>query len=143
MKPSRQSRHAVTRGQRHYKRRRPLGLAPWTPQRDTMPMVEAIDDVLDEYRDQWPLTVRQVMYRLIGLGFRLPKKKKAAADYVGDKLNRGRRSLAAGRGRRSATTLPCERGPAAATSTPTSSGGVCAATPRATSATSTQASRDD
>jgi hypothetical protein len=82
----------VTRGGRQYKRRRPLGLAPWKPQPVSLPIIEAIDGVLDEYRDQWPLTVRQIMYRLIGLGFKLPKKKKAAADCVGDKLNRGRRS---------------------------------------------------
>jgi hypothetical protein len=38
------------------------------PQRKTRDLLVAIDDVLEEYRDHWPLTVRQVYYRLVGLG---------------------------------------------------------------------------
>jgi hypothetical protein len=47
--------------------------------------------VLDEYRAYWPLTARQVYYRLIGLGVPIAKTK-VGADGVGDKLNRGRRA---------------------------------------------------
>jgi hypothetical protein len=48
-------RHAARRlrlrllfAEREHKRRRPLGLAPWTPKPASLPIVEAIDDVLDE-----------------------------------------------------------------------------------------------
>ena len=58
---------AVKRGGRSYPNRRPLGLAKWKPQAPTLPLVAAISQVLDEYRDFWPLTARQVYYRLIGL----------------------------------------------------------------------------
>ena len=81
----------MKRGERDYRRRRPLGLAPWKPQARTRPLVDAISRVLDEYRDFWPLTARQVYYRLIGLGLPVAKTK-AGADGVGDKLNRGRRA---------------------------------------------------
>ena len=81
----------MKRGERDYRKRRPLGLAPWKPQARTLPLVEAIDEVLDEYRAFWPLLARQVYYRLIGLGFPVAKTK-GGADGVGDKLNRGRRS---------------------------------------------------
>jgi hypothetical protein len=81
----------VKRGERNYRKRRPLGLSPWKPQRRTLPLVEAIDAVLAEYREFWPLTARQVYYRLIGLGVPVAKTK-GGADGVGDKLNRGRRA---------------------------------------------------
>jgi hypothetical protein len=81
---------AGKRGERGYRKRRPLGLAPWKPYAPTRPLVDGIDRVLAEYRDFWPLTVRQVDYRLIGIGVKL--KTKRGADAVGDALNRGRRS---------------------------------------------------
>jgi hypothetical protein len=89
--PKAAPRQAVKRGERSYRSRRPLGLAPWKPQGRTLPLVEAIDAVLDEYHPFWPLTARQVYYRLIGLGLPIPKTK-GGADGVGDKLNRGRRA---------------------------------------------------
>lgn len=44
--------------------------------------------MLAEYRDFWPLTVRQVYYRLIGLGVK-PKTKRGD-EAVGDALNRAK-----------------------------------------------------
>lgn len=88
---SNDSRPAAKRSERGYRKRRPLGLAAWKPQARTLPLVEAIGRVLDEYEAFWPLTARQVFYRLIGLGVPIAKTK-AGADGVGDKLNRGRRA---------------------------------------------------
>ena len=79
------------RSNRDYTKRRVLGLAPWDPKPRTLPLIEAIDAVLAEYRDFWPLTARQVYYRLIGLGVPVAKTK-VGADGIGDLLSRGRRS---------------------------------------------------
>jgi hypothetical protein len=81
----------VKRGERDYIKRRPLGLAAWEPQGRTRPLIDAISRVLEEYRAFWPLTARQVYYRLIGIGVPVGKTK-GGADGVGDKLNRGRRA---------------------------------------------------
>jgi hypothetical protein len=42
------------------------GYAPWRPQAKTLALVDQVREVLDEYRDHLPLTVRQVFYRLVG-----------------------------------------------------------------------------
>jgi len=57
-------------------RKRPKGYAPWRPQRKTRVMLAQVGEVLSEYREHLPLTVRQVFYRLVGAhGF--PKTERA------------------------------------------------------------------
>ena len=46
--------------------RRPKGYAEWRPQAKTRALIDQVLDVLDEYAEQLPLTVRQVFYRLVG-----------------------------------------------------------------------------
>jgi hypothetical protein len=43
---------------------RPRGFADWRPQRPTVERLAAIREILDEYQDYLPLTIRQVFYRL-------------------------------------------------------------------------------
>lgn len=46
---------------------RPRGyIADYRPQAKTLSLLAAAQSVLDEYREHWPLTVRQIFYRLIG-----------------------------------------------------------------------------
>jgi hypothetical protein len=69
-------------------RRRPVGYAPWEPRGPTLAMLEQIDAVLDDLADYWPITGRQILYRLMGRG----TARKADGDKVYDLLTRGRRS---------------------------------------------------
>jgi len=41
-------------------------ISSYTPQRRTRDLLDAAIDVLDEYRAHWPLTIRQIFYRLVG-----------------------------------------------------------------------------
>ena len=43
------------------------GLAPWSPRRKTVALLDQIGEVLAEYCDHLPLTCRQVFYRLVGV----------------------------------------------------------------------------
>jgi hypothetical protein len=43
-------------------------IAGYTPERKTRDLLDAVRAVLDEYREHWPLTCRQVFYRLVGTG---------------------------------------------------------------------------
>lgn len=47
---------------------RPRGFINWNPRKATLLLVDAIQGVLDEYRDLLPLTLRQVFYRLVVQG---------------------------------------------------------------------------
>src|SRR5205823_417015 len=50
-------------------RTRPKGyLDSWQPRPDTIALLNAVIGVLNEYLAHLPLTVRQIFYRLIGLG---------------------------------------------------------------------------
>ncbi|MFC4671694.1 hypothetical protein ACFO5X_24295 [Seohaeicola nanhaiensis] len=57
---------------------RPRGyITNYNPQAKTQALLEQVDLVMNEYREYWPLTVRQVFYRLVGaFGF-----DKTEADY--------------------------------------------------------------
>ena len=46
-------------------RRRPRGYADWRPQPRTRVLLAQVAEILAEYRDHLPLTVRQVFYRLV------------------------------------------------------------------------------
>lgn len=45
---------------------RPKGYADWSPQAETLALVDQVKAVLREYADHLPLTVRQIFYRLVG-----------------------------------------------------------------------------
>jgi hypothetical protein len=65
------------------------GFAPWKPQKRTEPLLADIEQVLEEYREYLPLTVRQVFYRLVGKGH---PKTEGFYGVVQEKCNRARRS---------------------------------------------------
>jgi hypothetical protein len=66
------------------------GLAPWEPQPDTLPLLDAVHGVLEEYAEQLPLTLRQVFYRLVAsYGY---EKTEQAYGRLGEMINRARRS---------------------------------------------------
>jgi hypothetical protein len=44
----------------------------YRPQPKTLELIKAIERVLHEYADYWPLTIRQIFYRLVG-AYRYPK----------------------------------------------------------------------
>lgn len=69
------------------KRARPVGYAPWNPRDKTAETVGQILAVLDDHADYWPITPRQVLYRLMGAGLAV----KADAERIGEYLVRGRR----------------------------------------------------
>ncbi len=49
------------------RRNRPRGyIADYNPRADTQRLLASVKAVLDEYRQHWPLTVRQIFYRLVG-----------------------------------------------------------------------------
>lgn len=56
---------------------RPRGYIPdYRPQKKTRDLLEQVGFVLEEYRDYWPLTCRQIFYRLVGAhGY--PKSEQA------------------------------------------------------------------
>jgi hypothetical protein len=70
------------------KRSRPAGYAPWNPRAATRDSLDQILSVLDDHRDYWPITPRQVLYRLMGRG----QATKADVDTIGDRLVRARRA---------------------------------------------------
>ncbi len=70
--------------------KRPRGYAPWRPQTKTRALLEAVEEVLDEYSEHLPLTVRQIFYRLVGtIGY--PKDENAYARLC-EHLVRARRA---------------------------------------------------
>ena len=71
-------------------RKRPKGYAEWRPRRETQIVLSQVDEVLREYREQLPLTVRQIFYRLVGAyGF---DKTEQAYERLGNYLVRARRA---------------------------------------------------
>lgn len=65
------------------------GFADWKPQASTRPLLDAVQQVLDTYRDHLPLTARQVFYRLVATG--ALDKSEQAYKRLGELLNRARR----------------------------------------------------
>ena len=58
-------------------RSRPRGwMSSWRPRPHTIKLLDQIQLVLDEYREQLPLSLRQVFYRLVG-AYGYPKDEKA------------------------------------------------------------------
>lgn len=71
-------------------RKRPRGYATWSPHAPTRTLLADVDDVLAQYREHLPLTIRQIYYALIGAG-RLAKTEDAYAR-LSEHLNRARRA---------------------------------------------------
>ena len=71
-------------------RKRPRGYAHWRPQAKTWALLGQVGDVLEEYADHLPLTIRQVFYRLVATaGY--PKDERAYKRLC-EHLNRARRA---------------------------------------------------
>lgn len=71
-------------------RRRPRGYADWRPQHRTQALLDDVQNVLEEYADFLPLTVRQIFYRLVGAhGY---EKTERAYSRLGEHLVRARRA---------------------------------------------------
>ena len=49
-----------------YKMTRPKGYAAWQPQAATLKILKQVEEVLQMYKEHWPLTIRQIFYRLVG-----------------------------------------------------------------------------
>jgi len=73
-----------------YKQPRPKGMASWRPQKRKRQLLNDIGAVLAEYRRFWPLTSRQVAYRLLSLD--RYDKSESHFTQVGDALVRARRA---------------------------------------------------
>jgi hypothetical protein len=66
------------------------GYADWNPKPDAAHWVRCTRQVLEEYRDEWPLTVRQLFYRLVAVhGY---TKTEAAYTKLTQILGRARRA---------------------------------------------------
>lgn len=73
-----------------HKRTRVRGFAPWEPRADSRAVLEQAQAIIAEYEPQWPLTLRQVFYALVGRhGF---EKTEQAYERLGNYLNRARRA---------------------------------------------------
>lgn len=79
----------VTAG-RNNSRKRPKGYAEWKPRKETQIVLAQVEEVLQEYREHLPLTVRQIFYRLVG-AFDFPKTEQAY-ERLGNYLVRARRA---------------------------------------------------
>jgi hypothetical protein len=49
------------------RRGRAKGYAPWSPRTHPRELIDNVREVLSEYEDLLPLTIRQVFYRLVGV----------------------------------------------------------------------------
>jgi hypothetical protein len=73
-----------------YKSGRPKGFVSWKPQEATQIIMKQVQEVLSQYKAHWPLTIRQIFYRLVALYWY--DKTEKAYDRLLDYMNRARRS---------------------------------------------------
>jgi len=73
-----------------YKNGRPKGFVNWKPQKATQQILLQVQEVLAQYREHWPLTIRQIFYRLVGVYEY--DKTELAYDRILDYMGRARRS---------------------------------------------------
>ncbi|HKJ35724.1 MAG TPA: hypothetical protein VKA36_04080, partial [Solirubrobacterales bacterium] len=67
--------------------KRDRGYVPWNPYTKSKATLEHVLSIMDEYRAHWPITNRQVVYRMMGrFGY-----SKSDADHIYYVLDRGRR----------------------------------------------------
>src|ERR671910_749811 len=57
------------------KRTRAKGYAEWQPRAHTRALIASVNEILMEYREHLPLTIRQVFYRLVGV-YGYPKRRE-------------------------------------------------------------------
>jgi hypothetical protein len=70
--------------------KRVRGMADWKPQPHVQAVMGQVEEVLEEYEEHLPLTIRQIFYRLVGkYGF---EKTETAYNRLAEYLNRARRS---------------------------------------------------
>lgn len=73
-----------------YKSGRPKGFVSWKPQQGTQVIMQQVQEVLAQYREHWPLTIRQIFYRLVGVyGY---DKTELAYSRLCEYMSRARRS---------------------------------------------------
>lgn len=73
------------------RKNRPRGyIADYRPQRKTLELLDQVQAVLEEYRPYWPLTIRQVFYRLVGR-YGYPKEETAYSRLC-EHMNNARRA---------------------------------------------------
>lgn len=71
------------------KRKRVRGFKPYNPRPESQVYLRQVIEVLEEYREFWPVTIRQVYYRMIGAhGY---PKDANACDRLEEYINRARR----------------------------------------------------
>lgn len=69
---------------------RPRGFIDWRPRRDTALLVDAVIQVLSDYRGYLPLTIRQIFYRLVvTIAY---EKSERGYNRLCETLNRARRA---------------------------------------------------
>ena len=71
-------------------RKRPKGYADWSPQAPARALLDQVEEILDEYAEHLPLSVRQIFYRLVGR-FDYEKTENAYGR-LADRLVRARRA---------------------------------------------------
>lgn len=73
-----------------YEHSRPKGFVSWQPRDGTQVILDQVQQVLDRYREHWPLTLRQVFYSLVAVhGY---EKTDKAYKRLGEYLVRARRA---------------------------------------------------
>jgi hypothetical protein len=66
------------------------GMAPWEPRAKTRPLLRQVHEILEQYVEQLPLTLRQIFYRLVAVYEY--EKTELAYGRLGEMLNRARRA---------------------------------------------------
>ncbi len=66
------------------------GFVDWNPQRKTRYWLKCVNEVLDQYKDYWPLTIRQIFYRLVA-SYEYDKTEQAYSRLI-NYLGRARRA---------------------------------------------------
>jgi len=69
---------------------RPKGFADWNPNAETLALIGQVQEVLEEYHAQLPMTARQIFYRLVG-AYNYSKTERAYKNLC-EKLVRARRA---------------------------------------------------
>jgi hypothetical protein len=69
---------------------RPKGFAPWRPRDATKDILAQVEEVLRQYKNHWPLSIRQIFYRLVGIYNY--DKTELAYNRLCEYINRARRA---------------------------------------------------
>jgi len=68
-----------------YTNTRPKGFITWQPRAGTQEILSQVKEVLQQYKEYWPLSIRQIFYRLVGI-YDYEKTEKAyrrLCEYLG------------------------------------------------------------